>query len=79
MKMKQSLALALAGQVSAGLTPGDGELERARASLISIGLMVLNMSGHDDLVRSTLELSERAHVTLSRDGMSITYTPDNAT
>jgi hypothetical protein len=75
MNIAPSLALALAGQVSAGLTPGDNELERAHASLISIGLMVLNASDRDDLVRATLELSEHATVTVSRDGLSISYVP----
>jgi hypothetical protein len=71
----KQFALVLAGQVSAGLTQGDNELGRARASLTAIGLMVLNASDRDPLVAETLALSDHAVATVSGDGLSITYTP----
>lgn len=73
--MEHSLALALAGQVSAGLTRGDGELERARASLVAIGLMLLTATDRDPMIVDVLELSERAVATVSGDGLSVRYTP----
>jgi hypothetical protein len=76
--MDKQFALVLAGQVSAGLTRGDDELHRARAALLAIGLMVLNASGNDELVAETLAISDHAIATVSGDGLSVTYTPEDS-
>lgn len=41
-RISEGLAVALAGQVAAGLVRGEGQEERARASLFAIGLMISN-------------------------------------
>lgn len=56
------LAVAIAGQVSAGLAPGDGQDERATAALVAIGLMVKNAAS-DKLVDDALDLAARSTVT----------------
>lgn len=74
-QISPGLAFALAGQVSAGLTPGDLQPERMQASLIAIGLMVMNACD-DQLVRDALALSERSRVSATGDGSyRVTYTP----
>ena len=55
-------AVALAGQVSAGLAEGEGQPERANASLLAIGLMLKN-AARDDLVDDVLALAGSTHVT----------------
>ena len=70
--------MALAGQVSAGLTPGEGELERARAALTAIGLMVLNASA-SERAREVLALVERSRVTEHGAGSTrVEYRPPGA-
>lgn len=70
-----SLALALASQVSVGLTPGGSELERARASLMAIGLMILN-SNKDSDVQEVLQFPSYGTFEVQEDGsVSITITP----
>jgi hypothetical protein len=41
-QIDDGLALSLAGQVSVGLTPGEGQPERMLGALTSIGLMLAN-------------------------------------
>lgn len=76
MSIEKEFALVLAGQVSAGLIRGDNELERARASLTTIGLMVLNASKHDPDVVSQLEIIEHSTVTVEGDNVLISYIPE---
>ena len=73
--MEYSLAIAMAGQVSTGLTPGDNELEHARGALTALGLMLLNATENDETIRDVLQMSEQSRITVSSDGMSQTYTP----
>lgn len=75
-RIQPTLALAIAGMVGAGLTPGDGEKERAQSSLMAIGLMILNATDRDEIIQATLDMADRSHVTISKDGMSISYTPN---
>jgi hypothetical protein len=69
------LAVALAGQVSIGLTPGDGQPERAAAALHVIGLMLLN-ANEDEFVRATLAMSERTTITRTDAGWLIRPEPE---
>lgn len=75
MSIEREFALVLAAQVSAGLTKGDNELERARASLQTIGLMVLNASDHDEQVAAQLELSYHTTAIVLDGSTHITYRP----
>jgi len=69
------LATAIAGQVSAGLTPGDGQQERCYGALVAIGLMVYNACP-DDIVREVLEAHEWSVVERSPEGgWQTTYRP----
>jgi hypothetical protein len=69
IQIDSNLAIALAGQVAAGIMTGDGEDERAYAALLAIGLMVRN-AVDDDLtlehVDEILKLGEHGTVTVSR-------------
>lgn len=62
-----SLAIALAGQVSAGLAVGDGQEERARAALTAIGLMLYNAT-EEQMVRDSLNLAGNVRVTSTGPG-----------
>lgn len=73
--MEKEFALVLAGQVSTGLLEGDDELARARAALITIGMMVLNASDRDEDVRAQLEIVGNAVVTVDGGTTTVTYTP----
>ena len=61
-KIEAGLAVAIAGQVSAGIAAGDGREERAVAALTAIGLMLMNASG-DEVVEAVLQSAEKTHVT----------------
>lgn len=74
-QIEHGLALAIAGQVSAGLTRGDNELDRARACLQAIGLFMLTATDREQLIVDTLALSDHTVATVSGDGLSISYTP----
>jgi hypothetical protein len=65
----EGLALSLAGQVSAGLTPGEGQHDRMYGSLVAIGLMVRNAS-RSEAVQETLDLIDRSEVTEHGDGVT---------
>jgi len=74
--MHNSLGLSIAGMVSVGLAPGDRQLERATASLMAIGLFMLNEYPDDEVIRQTLEIGQQGQVTENADGsISITVTP----
>jgi hypothetical protein len=62
-QIDEMLAVAIAGQVSAGLTPGDEQERRMRGALIAIGLMVRNTSD-SPLVQGALDLIDRTTVTV---------------
>ncbi len=53
-KIDSGLALALAGQVSVGLAPGDAQAARSRMALTVIGTMIRQASGHDANVEEVL-------------------------
>jgi hypothetical protein len=63
------LAVAIAGQVSAGLTPGLGQPERMSGALTAIGLMVRNASD-SPLVQAALDLIDRTEVTEHGEGVT---------
>jgi hypothetical protein len=66
--IEPALALAIAGHVSLGLTPGDGELERAREALSVIGIMLSVARPEDQLVHEALALSRHTRITALADG-----------
>jgi hypothetical protein len=68
-QIEHGLAVAIAGQVSLGLTPGDGNLERMHGALVAIGMMVRNAADDDTLVAETLALAERTRITQEGDGL----------
>jgi hypothetical protein len=66
--IEPALALAIAGHVSLGLAPGDGELERAREALSVIGMMLRVARPEDQLVHEALTLAERTRITVLAEG-----------
>jgi len=68
----EQFALALAGQVSVGLTPGEGQSERMFGALTTIGLMLRN-SSDSELVQQTLDLIARSEVTQYDEHGSTTF------
>lgn len=60
--IQPGLALAIAGQVGAGLARGDAEGERARMALVAIGLMIRTADG-SELVEVALQMSEKTRIT----------------
>jgi hypothetical protein len=60
--ISETFAVVLAGQVAAGLTPGEGQVERMRASLLVIGLMVRN-TANSQLVNDVLAMVDHSVVT----------------
>jgi hypothetical protein len=70
-QIDDAFTFAMACQVSAGLAAGDAAMERARASLLGIGLMLYNAT-EDQHVREALELSHRLRIrTLSNGGVTM--------
>jgi hypothetical protein len=68
-KIDDGLALALAAQVSLGLTPGEGQYGRMYGALTAIGLMLGNAT--EDLhVHDQLDLIGNAVVTEHGDGVT---------
>jgi hypothetical protein len=72
------LALAIAGQVSIGLTPGDKRAERAHMALVVIGLMVKQASPGDEIVADVLTLAERTRIEASGEGYTIRVPDERA-
>jgi hypothetical protein len=66
-QIEQGLAIAIAGQVSVGLTRGDGRLGRMEGALLAIGLMIKN-AAQDGNVDDILALSEGAEIRQADDG-----------
>jgi hypothetical protein len=66
--------VALAGQVSYGLTPGEGEEERMREALKTIGWLVRDAHGDDQITQAILDeimhLAEQTRMERSPDGRS---------
>ena len=61
------LAVAIAGQVSLGLTPGDGQEERMAGALMVIGLMV-KKAADDTTVNDVLDLTASTRIERLKDG-----------
>jgi hypothetical protein len=66
-QIDDAFAFAMACQVSAGLAAGDMAAERARSSLLAIGLMLYNASD-DKHVRDALDLSSRMRIRATSTG-----------
>lgn len=70
-QIDDAFAFALASQVSVGLAAGDHAAERARASLLAIGLMLYNATD-DTHVHEALSLSHRLRIrSLSTGGVTM--------
>jgi hypothetical protein len=67
--LDEGLALSIAGQISAGLTPGEGQPDRMFGSLVAIGLMIRNATD-SQAVQETLDLIEHSEVTEHGDGVT---------
>ena len=61
-QIEPGLALAIAGQVSIALTPGDGKAERSHMALVVIGLMLRQAAPGDELVAAALDLATRTRI-----------------
>jgi hypothetical protein len=66
--IEEGLAIAMAGQVAVGLTPGDGQAERASGALVALGMMLLNARPEDERLREALAVTDSAHITRTPDG-----------
>jgi hypothetical protein len=67
-KMEEGLAVAMAGQVAVGLTPGDDQDLRAQAALMALGMMLLNACPDDERVRQALAASDSTLITRTPGG-----------
>jgi hypothetical protein len=68
-KIDDGLALSLAGQVSVGLMPGEGQERRMYGALTAIGVMLANAS-ESQAVHDQLALIDQAEVVEHGDGVS---------
>jgi hypothetical protein len=66
-QIDDGLALAIAGQVSVGIMPGEKQAERSHMALVVIGMMVKN-AAKSATVDDALALGQRARVQQSAAG-----------